>query len=71
LRGFGSALRGELREESDIDFLIEVEGPTSSLFPGGLAADLEQLLGQRVDVFKIDALREPLHRYVLQDAIPL
>jgi len=71
IRVFGSTARGELREGSDIDFLIEVEGPTTPWFPGGLLADLEELLGRRVDVVEVDAIREPLRRYVLQEAVPL
>ena len=42
IRVFGSVARGESTEKSDVDFLIEVEGPTSPWFPGGLVADLEE-----------------------------
>jgi predicted nucleotidyltransferase len=71
IRVFGSAARDELREDSDIDFLIDVSGPTTPWFPGGLVFDLEQLLGRRVDVVEPDALREPLRQSVLAEAIPL
>ena len=71
MRVFGSAARGESGKGSDIDFLIEVNGPTTPWFPGGLVADLEQLLGRRVDIVEPDALREPLRQHVLQEAIPL
>ncbi len=40
IRVFGSAARGELRPDSDVDFLIEVGGPTIPWFPGGLVAEL-------------------------------
>ena len=49
LRIFGSAVRGEMTTGSDVDFLIEIDGPTTPWFPGGLVADLEALLGCRVD----------------------
>jgi uncharacterized protein len=68
---FGSAARRESGNESDIDFLIEVDRPTTPWFPGGLVADLEDLLGRRVDVVESDALREPLRQHILQEAIPL
>jgi hypothetical protein len=71
IRVFGSVARGEAGENSDVDFLIEVEGPTTPWFPGGLVYELERLLGRRVDVAEIDALREPLRERVLQEAIPL
>jgi len=71
IRVFGSAVRGEDTPESDIDFLIEVEGPTTPWFPGGLVMELEKLLGRRVDVVEPDALRQPLRETVLQEAITL
>lgn len=68
---FGSAARGEAGPDSDVDFLVEVEGPTPPWFPGGLVADLEELLGRPVDVVEADALREPLRQRVLKEALPL
>jgi hypothetical protein len=68
---FGSAARGEAGPDSDVDFLVEVEGPTSPWFPGGLVADLEDLLGRRVDVVEADALREPVRERILKEALPL
>ena len=49
VRVFGSVARGEARPGSDIDLLIDIVGPTSSWFPGGLLNDLERALGRRVD----------------------
>jgi predicted nucleotidyltransferase len=71
VRVFGSAARGEATEESDIDLLIQVQGPTTPWFPGGLVAELERLLGRQVDVVEADALREPLRRAILEEAVPL
>ena len=71
IRVFGSAARGEETPESDIDFLIEVEGPTTPWFPGGLVADLEKLLGRRVSVIEPRIIREPLRDKILQEAVPL
>ena len=71
VRVFGSAARGEATAESDIDLLIEADGPTTPWFPGGLVADLEDLLGRRVDVVEPDALREELRARILKEAAPL
>ncbi len=71
IRVFGSAARGDDTPESDIDFLIEVDGPTTPWFPGGLVSDLEKLLGRRVSVIEPTVLREPLRERVLQEAVPL
>ncbi len=71
IRVFGSVARGDAAPESDIDFLIEVSGPTTPWFPGGLVAELEELLGRRVDVVEADAVREDMRERILQEAQPL
>ena len=71
IRVFGSASRGESGPESDVDFLIEVGGPTTPWFPGGLVADLEEILGRRVDVVEPNAIREPMRERVMREAVAL
>ena len=71
IRVFGSVARGETTENSDLDLLIDVTGLTTPWFPGGLVAELEALLGRRVDVVEPDALRKELRDRVLQEAVPL
>jgi hypothetical protein len=71
VRVFGSYARGTSSEASDVDLLIEVDGPTSPWFPGGLVADLEALLGCRVDVVEADALRPEMRERALAEAVPL
>ena len=44
---------------------------TSPWFPGGLVADLEALLGCRVDVVEPDALRPEMRLQALAEAVPL
>ena len=68
---FGSFARGEATEDSDIDLLIDVQGPTPPWFPGGLVADLEELLGRRVDVVEADAIRDGMRTRILKEAIRL
>jgi len=71
IRVFGSMARGDAGPESDVDLLIEVGAEPSSWFPGGLVADLEELLGRRVQVITERGLDELLREQVLQEAIPL
>lgn len=71
IRVFGSVARGEARPDSDVDFLVTVTGETSPWFPGGLVADLEELLGRRVQVVTDTALHERLRERVLAEAVPL
>lgn len=71
IRVFGSVARGEAGPTSDVDFLIEVGPHHSPFFPGGLVADLEALLGRRVDVVEPEGLYAPLKEAVLKEALPL
>jgi len=71
---FGSSAptrAGPRGEASDVDLRIEVDGPASPWFPGGLVADLEALLGCRVDVVESDALRPEMRERALAEAVPL
>jgi len=70
-RVFGSVARGLDTPDSDVDFLVKIEGPTSPWFPAGLKNDLETLLGQKVDIVSEDGLYWLLRRRILQEALPL
>ncbi len=57
--------------KSDIDLLVELE-PGRSLFDlGGLLMDMQDLLGQNVDVVTERGLRERIRKRVLKEAVPL
>jgi uncharacterized protein len=71
VRLFGSVARGEARSESDVDFLVDVGPDHSSWFPAGLIADLEALLGRRVDVLTEAGLHWYIRDRVLDEAVPL
>ena len=71
VRVFGSVVHGEATETSDIDLLVDTAEETSPWFPAGLGAELEELLGQRVDVVTSDGLYWLLRRRILREARPL
>ena len=71
VRVFGSVARGEASNESDIDFLIDVGVNHSRWFPGGLLADLEDLLGCKVDIVTENGLHRLIRERVLKEAVPL
>lgn len=71
IRVFGSYARGEASEQSDIDFLIKVGPEHSRWFPGGLVADLEELIGKTIDVVEEDVLSDDLRKKILNESIPL
>jgi uncharacterized protein len=69
VRVFGSVARGEASQESDIDFLVELEAGRSLLDLGGLQMELESLLGRRVDVVTVRGLKARIRERVLREAI--
>ena len=71
LRGFGSVARREADEDSDVDFLVEME-PGRTLFDvGGLLMDLQELLGGPVDVVTERGLKGRFRDTVLREAVPV
>jgi predicted nucleotidyltransferase len=68
---FGSVARGEDTLESDLDILVDVTGETTPWFPGSMVADLEQLLGRRVQVVIRRSLSPLIRESVLREAVPL
>lgn len=71
VRVFGSMARGDAGPNSDVDLLVEVGPDVSPWFPGGLVADLEALLGRRVQIVTERGLDELLRDRVLREAVPL
>jgi predicted nucleotidyltransferase len=71
VRVFGSVARGEAGPESDVDLLVEAGPRTSPWFPGGLIADLEALLGRRVEIVTERGLVPELREQVLREAVPV
>jgi hypothetical protein len=68
---FGSVVRGEAGLDSDLDLLVERSGPRTPWWPGGIVAELEDLLGRRVDVVTEAALHPLIRDAVLREARPL
>lgn len=64
---FGSFVRGEQKEDSDIDFLVEFEGKKSLLDLVGLKIELEEVLGRKVDVLTYNSLHPLLKDRILQE----
>ncbi|WP_107666674.1 nucleotidyltransferase family protein [Cyanothece sp. BG0011] len=71
IRIFGSVARGEATENSDIDFLMDIESGHSLLHRISLIQELEDLLNCKVDVAKPQQLHELIKEQVLQESISL
>ena len=71
LRVFGSVARGEDRPDSDVDLLADIP-PGLSLFGlGRLEADLEGILGTRVNLIPAAGLKPGVREQVGSDLIAL
>jgi len=71
VRVFGSVARGEAKEDSDIDLLMDVESGRSLLDVVGLWLDLEVLLGRKVDLLTEGGVNRHLRESILSEARPL
>jgi len=71
LRVFGSFAWGEAGPGSDLDLLIDAGPKRTPWFPGGLIADLEELLGRKVEVTTAEGLHWYIRDRVLREAMPL
>jgi uncharacterized protein len=64
---FGSAVKGQLRPESDIDILVRIGEDISLLGFVGLKLDLEQALSRRVDLVEYDMIKPRLRERILEE----
>jgi predicted nucleotidyltransferase len=71
VRVFGSVVRGDARPDSDIDFLVNMEGGRSLLDLVKLRQDLEELLHRKVDVLTDGGLSPHLEQHIHAEAVPL
>jgi hypothetical protein len=67
---FGSAARGEMRPDSDIDLLVEFlpDAEVDLIDHAGLMLDLAHLLGRRVDLVSKNGLKPLIRASVLEEA---
>lgn len=70
-RVFGSTLRGDDREGSDLDLLVDPLPGTTLFDLGGLQDELQELLGVSVDVLTLKDLPAKLRDIVLHQARPI
>ena len=69
---FGSVARGEDGPDSDLDLLVDLDVRHRGLFPlMELKEELEQILGERVDIAPRDALAPHVAERALAEAVPL
>jgi len=69
---FGSAARGEMRNDSDVDLLVEfLPGTTVGLRFITIQDELAALLGRQIDLCTPGFLSPHFREHVLREAVPL
>ncbi len=68
---FGSIVREEMTDESDIDILIEFRGTKSLLDLARLKMELEEVLERKVDVLTYNSLHPLLKDQILAEQVEI
>lgn len=66
---FGSVARGEERSDSDIDVLVQFDGPTKFDWYMDLKEFLENLFGRKIDLVTETGLKPIARSYIEKDII--
>jgi predicted nucleotidyltransferase len=68
---FGSYVRGQQTEDSDLDVLVDLSDDIGLLQLAGLQQDLSEALGLKVDLVMRDAVKRGLAARILSEAVML
>ncbi|MDP8253917.1 MAG: nucleotidyltransferase family protein [Candidatus Kaelpia aquatica] len=68
---FGSSVRDEMKENSDIDILIDIKSDVSLLGFVELKQKLEETLERKVDLVEYDTLKPILRERILKEQVVL
>jgi len=66
---FGSCVRGEMREDSDVDILVEIEKDISLLDFVGIKLELEEALGRKIDLVEYSTIKPLLKERILDEQV--
>jgi len=66
---FGSFVRGEEKDTSDLDILVELERPVGLIKFVGLQNYLSDELGEKVDLVTISALKPRIKENILSEVV--
>jgi len=66
---FGSCVREEMKENSDVDILVEIEKDISLLDFVGLKLEVEEALGKKVDLVEYDTIKPLLRERILSEQV--
>ena len=64
---FGSAVRGEMTDKSDVDIAIKFRGKHSLFDLAGIKIELEEELGKKVDIMTYDSIYPDIKKKILKE----
>ncbi len=68
---FGSFVRGEMKEDSDIDILVEIEEDISLLDFIGIKLEIEEVLRRKVDLVEYSTIKPLLKERILSEQVEI
>ncbi len=71
VRVFGSVVRGEAQENSDLDLLVHPQPGCSLLGICAMENAVSDMLGMKVDVLTDGGVRDELAPFIFKEAVPL
>lgn len=66
---FGSYVRGDMREDSDIDILVEIEEDISLLDFVGIKIEIEETLGKKVDLVEYNTIKPLIREKIIKEQV--
>ena len=66
---FGSCVRGEMRKDSDIDVLVEIEDDISLLDFVGIKLEIEEALKRKVDLVEYSTIKPLLKEKIIKEQV--
>ncbi len=66
---FGSYIRGDMREDSDIDILVEIEEDISLLDFVGIKLEIEETLGKKVDLVEYNTIKPLIREKIIKEQV--
>lgn len=68
---FGSCARGDMTADSDIDVLVEIRPDIGLLDFIRIKLEIEEALGQKVDLVEYDSVKPPLKDRILREQVQI
>ncbi len=66
---FGSYVRGKMREDSDIDILVEIEKDISLFDFVGIKLEIEETLERKIDLVEYSTIKPLLKERILNEQV--